>query len=333
MKVHKSSAALVTAAGAEAQDSPNFVCQVCDLEFGSKNVLGSHVKMVHPTLTFKCDECDKELPSQKSLKQHRSRLHKDTVFQCPLCLAEFRQKQNRKVHMKKCKEGEIKKPKSWSDLTPNGKVKKRKELRKKFLKDTVEMTKEEKKKLLTDMIKDCPDFLETFGSNPLSTDDILDIIRDVNLSNAQVLKIIVKLNRKWKGCISPKIREALTQFHRTVDHLFSTREVRGDEELHFQDSQGNPLSSRHVTYCTDLDTLLGSVELEEGEEAGDNVFGMDDGKKLLKLTWHRVKRGKVGPKGKVGGGVKFCQVLFAVAGVKETYHNIQVSLGSKNDYE
>ena len=327
MKVHKVSAVLVDGAGGEAEDSPNFVCEVCALEFGSKNVLMNHMAVLHPTLSFKCDQCDKELQTKNSLKQHRSRQHKDTVFQCPLCLAEFRQKQNRKAHMKRCKEGEIKKPKSWSDLTPNGKTKKRKELRKKFLQDTMEMSEAEKKTLLKGMVKDCPDFLETFVSNPLTTDDILDIVRDCNTSNNQVIKIIVKLNRKWKGCVSPKIREALTQFHRTLDHLFTSREVRGDEELHFQDTKGNPLNSRWVTYCNDLDTLLGAQELEEGEEMGDNVFGIDDGKKVLKLIWNTVKRGEVGPKGKVGGGVKFCQVLFAVAGVKETYHNIKVSPG------
>ena len=46
-----------------------------------------------------------------------------------------------------------------------------------------------------------------------------------------------------------------------------------------------------------------------------------------------MKRGEVGPKGKVGGGVKHCQVLFAVAGVKETHHNIKVSSGYIYDQE
>ena len=316
-----------TGGGAETEDLPNLVCQVCAKEFGSRKALGIHLKKVHPTLSFQCDKCHNKFPSKRSLKQHTSRVHNDVMYQCHLCLAEFRQKHNRRAHLKKCKEGEMKKPKPWSELSPNAKVKKRKELRKKFLQDTREMSEGEKKTLLKGMIKDNPDFLETFSSNPLTSDDILDIVRDAGTSNNQVTKIVVKLNRKWKGCISPKIRQALTQFHRTLDHLFTTKEVKGDEEVHFQDSKGNPLSSRHVTYCNDLDTLLGAVELEEGEEMGDNVFGIDDGKKILKLTWNVVKRGEVGPKGKVGGGVRHCQILFAVAGVKETHHNMKVSSG------
>ena len=89
--------------GAEPEDPPNFVCHVCAKEFGSNNVLSSHLKLVHPNLTFKCDQCAKELPSKKSMEQHRRRVHNDTVFVCPLCLAEFSQNYNKREHMKRCK--------------------------------------------------------------------------------------------------------------------------------------------------------------------------------------------------------------------------------------
>ena len=102
LTTHNSSAVLVTG-GAEPEDPPNFVCQVCAKEFGSKNVLGRHIKLAHPNLTFNCDQCAKELPSKKSMKQHRFRMHKDTLFVCPLCLAEFRQIHNKRAHMKRCK--------------------------------------------------------------------------------------------------------------------------------------------------------------------------------------------------------------------------------------
>ena len=326
MKVHR----VVTVPGGEqAQPRPNFACESCGKEFGAKNVLARHTSECHPhlVLEFGCDKCDKKFTSRRAQKQHKSRSHKDTVFACHKCDSKFSQKQNMRAHLKKCKEGEIRKPKPYSELSPNGKKKRNKEILKKFSLETLEMSKVEKQKLFRAMVAECPEVLETYSSNPLSADDVLDIIRDVNLSNAQVIKIIVKLNRKWKGCISPKIRQALQKFQRTLDHLFTTKDVRGDEELHFEDVQGNPLDSRWVTYCTDLDTLLGAVELEEGEEAGDNVFGVDDGKKILKLIWNRVKRGEVGVKGKVGGGVKYSQVLFSVAGVKETYNNMKVSSG------
>ena len=106
MKVHRISAVLVTGETLtiEQEDSDNFVCQVCSQEFGSMKGLGSHLKLVHPTLTFKCDQCGKEFPSKISMKQHRRRMHNATVFVCPLCLTEIRQKHNKGAHMKRCKE-------------------------------------------------------------------------------------------------------------------------------------------------------------------------------------------------------------------------------------
>ena len=104
LKTHTSSDVLLASrAGAEPEDPPNFVCHVCAKEFGSKNVLGSHLKLVHPGLTRKCDQCAKELPSTSSMQQHMRRMHNDTVFVCPLCLAEFRRNQNKRQHMKRCK--------------------------------------------------------------------------------------------------------------------------------------------------------------------------------------------------------------------------------------
>ena len=50
------------------------------------------------------------------------------------------------------------------------------------------------------------------------------------------------------------------------------------------DSNDNPFNSRRVTYCTDPDPLLVARELEElveGEEVVANVFGVDNGKKVL----------------------------------------------------
>lgn len=38
---------LVTWAGADLKVSPNFSGRVCDKDFGNKNILGSHMKVVH----------------------------------------------------------------------------------------------------------------------------------------------------------------------------------------------------------------------------------------------------------------------------------------------
>ena len=38
---------LVTSAGADLKDSPNFSRPVCDMDLDSKSILGSHMKVVH----------------------------------------------------------------------------------------------------------------------------------------------------------------------------------------------------------------------------------------------------------------------------------------------
>ena len=38
---------LVTWAGADLKDSPNFSRPVCDMDLDSKSILGSHMKVVH----------------------------------------------------------------------------------------------------------------------------------------------------------------------------------------------------------------------------------------------------------------------------------------------
>ena len=304
----------------------NFPCSTCSKKFTSKNVLAKHMKVAHPpqVASFQCALCDQKFPKKRGLNQHMRRVHSGKLFACAKCDKTFKSVSSRKEHFNKCKKGEVQAPVAYSELSGRAQRARRKKQKEDFKRDTAEWSSEDKARHLRSVVKDCPAFLNSYRSNPLNTEDLLDIIRDGGLNNSQCIKIMVVLNRKWPGCIVPRAREALSAHNRNLDHLFTLKEVRGEDALHFVDGKGEPLESRWVTYCHDLDTLLGAKELFEGEEEGDNVFGCDDGKKILKLIWNRVKRGKVGPKGKVGGGVKFCQILFSVAGVKESYHNIDV---------
>ena len=43
---------LVTWAGADLKDSPNFSRPVCDMDLDSKSILGSHMKVLHTCLIF-----------------------------------------------------------------------------------------------------------------------------------------------------------------------------------------------------------------------------------------------------------------------------------------
>ena len=128
--------------------------------------------------------------------------------------------------------------------------------------------------------------------------------------------------------MTANIRQALVDQKRQLDHLFTCVKLDASDPLHFlsveeKGKERKPLT-RWLTYCNDLDTLLESKELMEGETGLLNVFGTDDGCKNLKVIWNAVKTGFVGPKETVEGGPKYCQVLASVSGVKESYHNMKV---------
>ena len=141
-----------------------------------------------------------------------------------------------------------------------------------------------------------------------------------------------KLRRHWRGGIPNYVPAALREQKRKLDHLYSKVKLDSTTEHYFEDSDGTILT-RWLVYCHDLETLMHSRELLDGETCDDfhDPVGIDDGKDLLKLTYNKVRKGEVPMKIKRGKekpvnddrGVKHCQVIAAVAGVKETYHNVK----------
>ena len=54
----------------------------------------------------------------------------------------------------------------------------------------------DKRKLLKDIINENQEVLDTYGDYPLDEDDVTDMVRDVNLSDRQVLKILSIIRKK-----------------------------------------------------------------------------------------------------------------------------------------
>ena len=144
-----------------------------------------------------------------------------------------------------------------------------------------------------------------------------------------------------------------------LSHLFTVERLGEDDEVHFEDKDGLPIT-RFLVYCKDLVALTEAREaVEEGEY--EHVLGIDDGKDLLKVgleifkeaskvflelllvvmsvetdlvqssslqvTWNAVKAGALPERGtgrKQGRGVKHTIVIAAVRKVKETYRNLSI---------
>ena len=154
----------------------------------------------------------------------------------------------------------------------------------------------------------------------------------MNLSDRQCLLVLRKLHKHWKGGIPKYVPAALRDQKRRLDHLYTKVKLDSTTNNYFVDSNGTKLT-RWLVYCTDLESLIYSKELLEGEKQDDflEVVGGDDRKNIFKITYNRVKKGVVPTKmnrkkekpANHDRGVKHCQVIAAVAGVKETYHNVQ----------
>jgi hypothetical protein len=308
---------------------PSFPCVSCEKRFASMRDLGRHVGAVHPLMLLNCEHCPATFTTRKQLKQHTKRQHNETGFLCPRCKVDIRHKANLPGHERACQGGRRRQAKPYMDCSKVTQWRRVKEVVAGFSDKMSELDLKAKKKVIKNLLKNNPDILDGYTSNPFNEDDVIDLVRDVrSLSDNTLLKILAKMRKKWPDCIGPKIRQALRDTKRRMDHLFKLEHLNADTMLHFTDEDGNPLD-RWVVYCHQLDDLLDCKELMLGEEE-DNVFGIDDGKKLLKCVWNSVKRGEVGRKGFVGGGARHCQYLFVVSRVKESYHNMKVCHCSSN---
>ena len=152
------------------------------------------------------------------------------------------------------------------------------------------------------------------------------------MSDRQCLLILRKLNKHWKCGIPKYVPRALREQKRKLDHLYVKVKLDDTTHHYFEDNNGAKLT-RWLVYCNDLETLMYGRELLDGETRNNfhEVVGVDDGKNLFNLTYNKVEKGTIPTKIKRGKekpvnndrGVKHCQIIAAVAGVKETYHNIQ----------
>ena len=118
---------------------------------------------------------------------------------------------------------------------------------------------------------------------------MIKLIKDINLSDRQVLKICQFLRTKWgKESITPNISKKLIKRKTILDNFFIERRLDSKSKYYFKNKMGMPLS-RSVTYCQDIPGLITFKKLLENfDELKEviNLIGMDDGKNILKIVWN-----------------------------------------------
>ena len=107
----------------------------------------------------------------------------------------------------------------------------------------------------------------------------------MNLSDRQCLLVLRKLHKHWKGGIPKYVPAALRDQKHRLDHLYTKVKLDSTTNNYFVDSNGTILT-RWLVYCTDLESLMYSKELLEGETQDDflEVVDVDDGKTTSRLN-------------------------------------------------
>ena len=113
----------------------------------------------------------------------------------------------------------------------------------KFNEDIKDFSELDRKKMFRDLVKQNPDVLDTYGAYPLNEDDVMEMVRDVNLSDRQVLKILTIIRRKWgKHKVTSNIKTTLKERKQLLSHLFTVEYLDKDDPVHFVDKDGKPIS-------------------------------------------------------------------------------------------
>ena len=105
------------------------------------------------------------------------------------------------------------------------------------------LTERDKVKMFQSLVSKNPEVLETYKQNPLNEEDVTDMVKDANLSDRQVLKILTIIRRKWgKSKVTANIRTLLRERKQLVSHLFTVELLDKMDPVHFTSKTNAPLT-------------------------------------------------------------------------------------------
>ena len=326
-----SSVLYLSEAEVQLQMNKEVVFELCQQRFTCKPKLSLHRKEVHKLEErFNCSKCEKVFKKLKLMKKHMAEVHKTPNFKCMDCgkLSKLRRQHERHMQIH-----ESSKRKPFSTLKKTQLLKRSKKEAQKIKKVLFDAPDGAKKTMWDNIIKDCPYYMNKLKENALTEEEVIELIKDNNLSDRQVVNICKFLKEKWgQETITPNISRKLTKRKSILDQFFTFKKLDAKSKYCFKTKNGKSIS-RSVTYCHDLPGLIAWKKLMENIDDDQeimNVIGVDDGKKILKIVWNfsyafKNDKGKyklMGPKRSV--------VLAAVSKLKETHHNICVFMKLTN---
>ena len=312
-------------------------CYLCNKSFSCIQNQQEHLQQEHDNnRPFKCVVCNKSFMKQTDLKFYKKRVHCQRLFSCTICQYKFKTKCHLDTHIKvHFKQKDIKE----EDKICNKQIKRRAKKESTKIKSILEKNSSSARQMiLKELISENMDFVNSIETNPLTEDDVIEIIQDNNLSDRAMLKIVQKLTEKWgkENVITKNIGKKLVKRKKILDQFLTKQWLDDNSELYFKSKEGKPIG-RWVAYCHDVPGLLAFKMLVENPENPDelfNVISADDGKGILKITcnWSCLKPDE--------GKHKFMSakrsiILAAVCEVPESYHNMGVlfKLTSLNEVE
>ena len=301
-------------------------CTECDMKFPSKEMLNEHLVIVHnKELRIPCLICTKTYKSRKVLRDHYLNDHSEKVFTCLICNQTFSRKSNLKVHVKRHSLPPRQK-KPIENLSKSEYNKRRLQTEKRICEEIKKFPELSRKAIVRNILKENPGAVKEM--DPLTEDEIIDIIKDLSISDRVLLQILSHLRKKWgRKVVSKKIKNYLRDRKLLVTDFFTQVTLDETTEHNFTDSKGN-IVRRQISYCHDIEGLLTFKEMLEIEKHGmeiaedvDQVIGVDGGVKKLIMTHTWCPKVKGGQRRKLSQ--KNTIILAAVAEVPENNHNLK----------
>ena len=310
----------------ERQPPKEEECTDCEMKFSCKEMLNEHLVIVHnKELKIPCLICTKSYKSRRVLGDHYRKDHSEETHTCLICQKTYRRKSTLKIHIKRHSNPPcLKKP--LENLSKSEYNKRRRQTEQKICDLIKKFPEKSRKSIVKNILKENPGAVDEM--DPLTEDEVIDIIKDLSISDRVMLQILRNLRKKWgRKIITPNIKNCLRDRKLLVEDFFTQVTLDETTENNFTDSEGN-IVRRHISYCHDIEGLLTFKEMLEIEKHGngiaqdvDQVIGLDGGVKKLIMTHTWCPKEAGGMRRKLSQ--KNTIILAAVAEVPENIHNIR----------
>ena len=117
------------------------------------------------------------------------------------------------------------------------------------------LSETDKVKMFQSIVRNNPDVLETYRQYPLNEDDVTDMVKDANLSDRQLLKILTIIRRKWgRSKVTTNIKTLLRDRKQLLSHLFTVELLDKEDQVHFRSKTNVPLT-RYLSIPNIFDKL------------------------------------------------------------------------------